>query len=526
MVTFELLLGLVAFCVALAMLAQRLSLPVAVPLILGGMALAFVPGLPSIELNPQLALALFLPPLLQASAYRTDWPAFKFNLRPILLLAIGAVFFTAGAVAVVTKWMVPDLPWWAAIALGAIVAPPDAVAAASVLKQFNLPKRMVVVLEGESLINDASSLVLYRFAVAAVAAGTVSYGQGALQFVGTAVGGAVVGWIVGRAAMWLFARTKDTLLDITLSLLAGFGAYLAAEAVHVSGVLAAAACGLILGRQQHAEFTARTRLELNAVWGFVEFLLASLVFMLIGLQLRGIVTRLADYDGTRLALLGAAVSATLIVSRFLWIFPAAWLPRAMSKRLRETDPMPPWGQLTVLSWAGMRGVVSLAVALSLPTEFPGRDIIVFLAFCAIFATLVLQGTTLGWVLRCLKVEEPKAVLLEPETAQLRAEVASAARDAVKAQLDKGVVTEQSEAATDLVDEYEVRAERASVEGQDLESQAQKLEAQQHLRLVAIDAARAKLADQTDQVDAESHRTLVEELDLEEQQIRRALGEEA
>ena len=526
MVTFELLLGLVAFCVALAMLAQRLSLPVAVPLILGGMALAFVPGLPSIELNPQLALALFLPPLLQASAYRTDWPAFKFNLRPILLLAIGAVFFTAGAVAVVTKWMLPDLPWWAAIALGAIVAPPDAVAAASVLKQFNLPKRMVVVLEGESLINDASSLVLYRFAVAAVAAGTVSYGQGALQFVGTAVGGAVVGWIVGRAAMWLFAHTKDTLLDITLSLLAGFGAYLAAESVHASGVLAAVACGLMLGRQQHAEFTARTRLELNAVWGFVEFLLASLVFMLIGLQLRGIVTRLADYDATQLALLGAAVSATLIVSRFLWIFPSAWLPRAMSKRLRKADPMPPWSQLTVLSWAGMRGVVSLAVALSLPTEFPGRDIIVFLAFCAIFATLVLQGTTLGWVLRRLKVEEPKAVLPEPATAQLRAEIAGAERDAVKAQLDKGAATEHSEAATELVEEYEVRAERVSVEGQDLETQAQKLEAQQRLRLVAINAAREKLAEQTDQVDAESHRTLGEELDLEEQQIRRARDEEA
>lgn len=176
MVTFELLLGLVAFCVALAMLAQRLNLPVAVPLVLGGMALAFVPGLPVIELNPELALALFLPPLLQASAYRTDWPAFKSNLRPILLLAIGAVFFSAGLVAVVAKLMVPGLPGWAAIALGAIVAPPDAVAAASVLKQFNLPRRMVVVLEGESLINDASSLVLYRFAVAAVAAGTVSYG--------------------------------------------------------------------------------------------------------------------------------------------------------------------------------------------------------------------------------------------------------------------------------------------------------------------------------------------------------------
>ena len=526
MVTFELLLVLIAFCVALAMLAQRLNLPVAVPLILGGMALAFVPGLPTIELNPELALALFLPPLLQASAYRTDWPAFKSNLRPILLLAIGAVFFSAGAVAVVAKWMVPELPWWAAIALGAIVAPPDAVAAASVLNQFNLPKRMVVLLEGESLLNDASSLVLYRFAVAAVAAGTVSYGQGALQFVGTAVGGTLVGWLVGRAAMWLFAHTKDTLLDITLSLLAGFGAYLAAEAVYGSGVLAAVVCGLVLGRKQHAEFTARTRLELNAVWGFVEFLLASLVFMLIGLQLRGIVSRLADYDWSQLASLGLAVSGVLIVSRFVWIFPVAWLPRLLSKRLRESDPMMPWSQLTVLSWAGMRGVVSLAVALSLPTGFPGRDIIVFLAFCAIFATLVLQGTTLGWLLRRLKVEEPEAVLPEPETAQLRAEIAGAARDAVKAHSDSDSATEHFEAASELVEEYEVRAERASVEGQDLETQAQKLVAQQRLRLVAIDAARKKLAEQTDQVDADVHRTLGEELDLEEQQIRRALGEEA
>ncbi|MBC7445939.1 MAG: Na+/H+ antiporter [Polaromonas sp.] len=526
MVTFELLLGLVAFCVALAMLAQRFNLPVAVPLVLGGMALAFVPGLPVIELNPELALALFLPPLLQASAYRTDWPAFKSNLRPILLLAIGAVFFSAGLVAVVAKSMVPGLPWWAAIALGAIVAPPDAVAAASVLKQFNLPRRMVVVLEGESLINDASSLVLYRFAVAAVSAGTVSYGQGALEFVGTAVGGALIGWLAGRAAMWLFAHTKDTLLDITLSLLAGFGAYLAAEAAHASGVLAAVACGLVLGRQQHAEFTARTRLELNAVWGFVEFLLASLVFMLIGLQLRGIVTRLADYDWGQLALLGLAVSATLMVSRFLWIFPTAWLPRALSKRLREADPMMPWGQLTVLSWAGMRGVVSLAVALSLPAGFPGRDIIVFLAFCAIFTTLVLQGTTLGWVLKRLQVDAPEAALAEPETAQLRADITAAARDAVKAHQGSEVATEHSQAATELVAEYEARAERSSLDGQDLESHAQKLHAQQRLRLVAIDAGRKKLADQTDQVDAESHRTLGEELDLEEQQIRRALGEQA
>jgi monovalent cation/hydrogen antiporter len=526
MAVFELLLALVAFCVVLAIVAQRLDLPVAVPLVLGGMALAFVPGLPPVELNPELALALFLPPLLQVSAYRTDWPAFRSNLRPILLLAVGAVFFTAAAVALVAKWMVPSLPWWAAIALGAIVAPPDAVAAASVLKNFNLPKRIMVVLEGESLINDASSLVLYRFAVAAVAAGTVSYSQGALQFVGMAVGGALVGWLVSRTAMWLFAHTRDTLLDIAVSLLAGFAAYLAAEALHASGVLAAVACGLVLGRKQHAEFTAKTRLELNAVWGFVEFLLASLVFMLIGLQLRGIVARLSEYDPLQLALLGIAVSATLIVSRFVWIFPTAWLPRALSRRIRQSDPMPPWGQLTVLSWAGMRGVVSLAAALALPARFPGRDIIIFLALCSIFATLVLQGTTLGWLVRRLKVTEPEATVPEPETVQARAEIAGAARDAVKAHLEDGAETEHSAAAAELVEEYEVRAERVNVEGEDVEAHSQKLEAQQRLRLVAIDAARKKLAEQTDQIDAESHRTLGEELDLEEQQLRRALGEEA
>lgn len=524
MATFELLLGLVAFCVALAMLAQRLDMPVAVPLVLGGMALAFVPGLPAIELDPELALALFLPPLLQVSAYRTDWPAFRSNLRPILLLAVGAVFFSAAAVALVAKLMVPGLPWWAAVALGAIVAPPDAVAASSVLKKFKLPKRIVVVLEGESLINDASSLVLYRFAVAAVAAGTVSYGQGALQFVGMAAGGALVGWLVGRAAIWVFAQLEDTLLDITLSLLAGFAAYLAAEAAQASGVLAAVACGLVLGRQQHAEFTARTRLELNAVWGFVEFLLASLVFMLIGLQLRGIVDRLADYDWTRLALLGMAVSAVLIASRFAWVMSTAWLPRVLSARLRRADPMPPWSQLTVLSWAGMRGVVSLAAALALPAKFPGRDLIVFLAFCSIFATLVLQGTTLGWLVRRLGVVEPETVRQEPDTVQARADIAGAALDAVKAQIDDGGATEHAVAANELVEEYEVRARRASIEGQDVETRSGQLEAQQRLRLVAIDAARKKLGERTDQIDAASHRTIGEELDLEEQQIRRTLGD--
>jgi CPA1 family monovalent cation:H+ antiporter len=518
---FELLLVLLAACVALALLANRLNLPVAVTLVLGGMGLAFVPGLPPLVLDPELVVALFLPPLLQVSAYRTDWPAFRTHLRPILLLAIGAVFFTAGLVAITAKLLVPSLPWWAAITLGAIVAPPDAVAAASVLSRFRLPKRIVTVLEGESLINDASSLVLYKFAVAAVGIGTVSYGEGALQFFGMAVGGAVVGWLIGRAAMWIFTHLKDTLLDLTITILAGFAAYLSAEAIHASGVLAAVTCGLVLGRQQHSQFTARTRIELVAVWNLLEFVLTSLVFVLIGLQLRGIIARLADDELRPIALLAVAMSVTLIASRFVWVFASAWVPRVLSRQLREQDPAP-WRHAAVVSWTGMRGVVSLAAALALPEAFPGRDIILFLAFCSIFVTLVIQGTTLGWVVRRLGVTEEVTTLPEPETAQARAEITTAALEAVREHLESPEATEHTETAAEVVQEYEVRADRASIEGQDLETKSAQLEAQQRLRLVAIDAAREKLAERAETMDAEAHRALGEELDLEEHQIRRAL----
>lgn len=525
MATFELLLTLMAACVALAVVARQLDLPLAVTLVIGGMGIAFIPGLPPLVLDPDLVLALFLPPLLQMSAYRTDWPAFRDNLRPILLLAIGAVFFTAGLVAFIARLLVPELPWWAAITLGAIVAPPDAVAAASILKRFRLPKRIVTVLEGESLINDASSLVLYKFAVAAVGMGTVNYTDGAWQFVIVALGGAAIGWLIGRAAMWVFLHLEDTLLDLTISILAGFAAYLTAEACHVSGVLAAVVCGLVLGRQQHAEFTARTRIELVAVWGFLEFALTSLVFMLIGLQLRDILGRLAAYETGQLALLAVAMAATLILSRFAWVFAAGWLPRALSPALRARDPMPSWSHSVVIAWTGMRGVVSLAAALALPEHFPGRDLILFLAFCAICATLLFQGTTLGWLVGRLGVVEDKPVLPEPETAEARADIATAALEAVRERLgDAGGTDDQASAAAELVQEYEVRAERASIEGQDLGAKGAQLEAQLQLRLVAIQAARERLAEREDGLDGEAHRTLVDELDLEEHQIRRALDD--
>lgn len=523
METFKTLLALVAACVPLAALAQQLKIPMAVALVMGGIVLAFLPGVPTITLDPELALSLFLPPLLQASAYRTDWVDFRSNLTSIMMLAVGAVFFTAAAVAIVARVLVPELPFWAALALGAIVAPPDAVAAAAVLKEVKLPKRIVSVLEGESLINDASSLVLYRFAVTATLAGTFSLSQGLEQFIISAVGGATVGWLVGRAAMRIFALLEDTLLDITVSLLAGFIAYLAAEEFLVSGVLASVVCGFVLGRQQHAEFTARTRLESAVVWGFVEFILTALVFVMIGLQLRGILGRLESYTLNQLAFTGTTIAATLVSSRFVWIFSSAWISQRTSRRFREHDAAPNWSHTFIMSWAGMRGVVSLAAALALPAQFPSRDLIIFLAFCAIVVTLVIQGTTLGWVIRRSGCEE-QTQSLEPESALARVELAEAALEAVKEEVKSDATIEHKEAVNEVVSEYEARVEQATIDGDEPEVRSEQLAEQQRLRLIAIEAAREKLKEQVDVVDANTHRVLAEELDVEEEQIRKKQGE--
>ena len=521
MVTFQLILALLAVCLVLALVAKRLQVPFAVTLVLAGMGIAFIPGLPQIEFEPELALALFLPPLLQLSAYHTDWSAFRHNLRPILLLAVGAVLFTAAAVALVARWLVPELPWGAAIALGAIVAPPDAVAATAVLRDLRPPKRITTVLEGESLLNDASSLVLYRFAIGATVAGSFDWGSGLLSFLLSGIGGGVVGYAVGRLAMWIFDKLEDTLHDITVSVLAGFAAYFAAEAVHTSGVLAVVACGLVLGRNQHHAFTAQTRLASASVWSSLEFALTSLVFMLIGMQLRGIVERLTQYDHWQLGVLAVVVSATLIVSRFLWILPITWLPRLVSPALRRRDPAPPASHLAVISWAGMRGVVSLAAALALPARFPGRDIIVFLAFCAIFATLVLQGTTLGPLIRRLGVTEPETQGLDQEQMAMRREISEAALEAVEDHVDD---PKRGEAARELVTEYRQRADQAAQLEGGADPEANRLTEQLRLRLTAIHAARARIADSRDEYDDTAALGLTAELDLEEEQIRRELGE--
>ncbi len=514
-------LVLVAICVLLAVLARKAGLPYAVVLIVAGGALAFLPGMPRVALNPEVALAFFLPPLLQASAYRTDWRAFRANLRPILLLAVGCVFFTTAVIAVVARLLVPELPWAAAIALGAILAPPDAVAAAAVLQRLRLPRRLVTVLEGESLINDASALVLYRLAIVAAAA-SVSAWQAAGQFALVAAGGLLVGFLVAKATLWLLARLDDTLIETAVSFLAAYAAFLLSEEILVSGVIAVVVVGIVLGQNQHRVMSAKTRLEARSVWQFVEFMLASIIFILIGLQLNDILSRLSAHRAADLAWIALLVSLALIASRFLWVYPATYLARLIPA-VRRADPPPPWQLPFVISWAGMRGVVSLAAAIALPADFPGRDLIVFLAFCAIAATLIFQGLTLEWVIKRLGLQQAAhAGGVDPAVATARHVAATAMLEAVKRRAADPL---DGAMAADLVPEYRNRAGHLQRVHQGGAAAAAERAARLALRLELLRAGRRAVLDHRARGDLpdEALARLMEELDHDEQRVRSALG---
>ena len=522
MAIVEAVLAMMAACIALAVLARFAGLPYAVVLILAGSAIAFIPGLPEVTLNPELALAFFLPPLLQASAFRTDWPAFRRNLRPILLLALGCVAFTAFFIGWVARLLMPEMPWAAAIALGAILAPPDAVAAAAVLQRLNLPRRIVTVLEGESLVNDASALVIYRFAIAAMAAGSFVPHEAVGSFFLLGLGGILAGWLVARGTLWAMARLRDTLLETALSFLACYAAFLAAEALHLSGVMAVVTTGIMLGRAQHRVFSARTRLEARAVWDFLEFVLTSLIFILIGLQLNDILGRLGDRGVLELTALALVISLALIVSRFIWVLPAAALPRLIPAVARR-DPMPPFSHLVVISWAGMRGVVSLAAAIALPLNFPERDLIIFLAFCAILATLVLQGTTLEWLIKRLGlVQPPHPHGIDPEEAHARHVAATAMLGAIRKRSSDVLY---GPIAQDLLAEHKDRAEHLERVTRGGAAVAAERAARRAVRLEGLEAARAAILalQAEDRLAEEVLAKLSQELDFEETRLRNALG---
>lgn len=412
--SFEIVLLLIAICVLLTVVARRLKLPQAGALIVGGLGLAIVPGMPVIGLDPDLVLVLFLPPLLLLSAYTTDWRAFRADLRIISQLAIGAVAFTTFAVGWTAHLVFPDLPLAACFALGAIVSPPDAVAAKAVLTGVKLPARVVTLLEGESLLNDATGLVLYRLAVVAALTGTFS-GVGAVgSFAMLIVGGVAIGIICGYGASALIGRFLGGELGIAASFLTSWGSYILGEKLGVSGVLATVACGIIMGWRQHDTINAEQRFRSQAVWEVISFILESLIFILIGLSLRSLLDRMdmgMIMSQQTLLQVGAIVVA-VILSRFLWIIPVTYGVRFFSPRLRERDPYPPLRIPLVMSWAGMRGVVSLAAALALPVAFPGRDFILLATFAVILVTVIIQGATLAPLIRWLRFDQAAPVARE------------------------------------------------------------------------------------------------------------------
>ncbi|MCR5888213.1 Na+/H+ antiporter [Hymenobacter sp. J193] len=410
--TILLVLGLLFAMLLLVMLSQKLRISYPIFLVLAGLALSFVPGLPSITINPDLIFLIFLPPLLYQAAWDTSWRDFWRWKRPIALLAFGLVFFTSTIVAYVTRAMIPGFTLALGFLLGGIISPPDAVAATSVLKGIKVPRRVTSILEGESLINDASSLIVFRFALAAVVSGTFVWQQAATSFLLASGLGLAIGLAVGYG-FYLIHRYLPTTPSINtlLTFLAPYVMYLLAEAFHFSGVLAVVSGGLMLSYHSHRVFDADTRLQANSVWTSVGFALNGLVFILIGLELPVAVHGLGSYSLGQAISYGLIISAIVILIRLLWMFPAAFVPRWLFRSIRTQEPSPGWQGPVIIGWAGMRGVVSLASALAVPLllsngqAFPQRNLILFITFVVILITLVFQGLTLPAIIRLTGVAE-------------------------------------------------------------------------------------------------------------------------
>src|SRR5216684_5945772 len=400
---------LLLFVVIFAALARKLQTPYPIVLVIAGLLLSFIPGIPKISLNPDVIFLVVLPPLLYSAAWLTSWREFKFNLVSILFLAIGLVSFTVLGVAGTAAWVFPGFDWRLGFVLGAVVATTDAIAATSIAKRLGLPQRIVDILEAESLVNDATGLLALEFAIAMVVDGrTPTVAQGIFRLAYLIAAGLAIGFLLGLVVEWFERRIDDGPIEIVVSILTPYAAYLAAESLRASGVLAVVACGLYLSRQSSEFFSATVRMQAWAVWDSLTFAVNGLVFVLIGLQLPHVLAGIRGYNLPHLLLYGALFSAIVIVLRLLWMFPGGNLAYLIRTRiLRQSYPKPSAKQVFVVGWTGMRGVVALAAAIALPetlsdgSPFPQRNLIIFLTFCVILVTLVLQGLTLPPLIRAL-----------------------------------------------------------------------------------------------------------------------------
>ncbi|MGA9347067.1 MAG: Na+/H+ antiporter [Nocardioidaceae bacterium] len=491
--------------------ARRSPVPAPLLLTLVGLGASYIPSIPEVELTPDLVLIGFLPPLLYAAALETSLVDFRANRRPIALLSVGLVIVNTIVVGLVAWWVLP-IPAAPAFALGAVVAPPDAVAATAIARRVGMPRRMVTILQGESLVNDATALVALRTAIVA-AAGTISIWEIGLRFVVVAAGGVAAGVAVAFVTGKLRRQIDDEVLDTAVSFVTPFIAYLLAEELGASGVLAVVVTGLILGHKSHLMQSASSRVFERTNWASVQFMLENTVFLLIGLQVRSILDNAANNSLStgRIALACVAVTVTTMLVRPLWVFPATYLPRLIPS-VRAVDPFPPWTVPAAISWAGMRGVVTLAAAFILPADTPQRDVLILIALVVVGATLLIQGSSLPWWLRRLGLSGP-----DPGEDALQA--ASVAQRAASAGLRRLAELRTDADSEAVIERLERRSnERAEAMWEQLGSAAETpSQAFARLRIAMIEAERRELIDLRDQglVPDEVMRRVIAAIDIEE-----------
>jgi CPA1 family monovalent cation:H+ antiporter len=513
---------LLAVVTALAQVTDLIKVPYPILLVLTGIGIGMVPGLPVIYLSPEIVFLIFLPPILYQAAWTTSWPDFKSSKRPITQLAIGCVIFTTCAVAWVAHTFIPELGWAEAFVLGAIISPPDAVAAAAATKGLKIPKRITTILEGESLVNDATGLIAYRFALAAVMTGTFSIWEASYKFVIVAAGGIILGLALGYLIKWIHKLTPDNpTTDTVLTFLTPYIVYLFAESIHISGVLALVSCGLYLSWHSSEIFSQQTRLQAYGTWDTVIFILNGIIFILIGLQLPGIWEHINnDIPPVTLLSYGVIVSAAVIIGRIIWVYPGAYVPRWIFKSIRKREPTNP-RFTTIIAWSGMRGVVSLAAALALPImiegskPFPNRNLIIFLTFCVIFSTLVVQGLTLRPLIRILGIKGDGKE--HEKEQQVRMRIASSVIEYIEENFSLGL---NGEVLNQIKTKYEIRMQRLrkepAYEKLNPEEISQLYNLQQ--QLLAIERSHLLALRKESVVSDEILRKIEYELDLEETRL--------
>jgi CPA1 family monovalent cation:H+ antiporter len=460
-----LILSLLFAISMLSMLSRKLRISYPIFLVLAGLLIGLIPGIPAISLQPDLVFLIFLPPLLYAAAWNTSWKEFWKYKRPILMLAFGLVIFTSAAIAYTAHSMIPDFSLALGFLLGGIISPPDAVAAASVLEGLKVPKRINAILEGESLINDASSLIIFRVALAAILTGQFTLWKASTDFFVVATMGIVIGLAIAHIvyAVHRFLPTTGS-IDTAITLISPYLMYIAAEHFHYSGVLAVVSGGLFLSFRSHEIFSYNSRIQVYSFWETLVFLLNGIVFILIGLQLPVIINGLEQYSIGDAVLYAVVISLITIVIRIVWVFPGAYLPRILFKKIRRNEERPGWQVVFIVAWSGMRGVVSLASALSVPvvlnseTYFPHRNLILFITFVVILFTLVLQGLSLPFIIRLLKIKNDEDNVVEHETT-VRLRMANAALEYMQNKYSDEIDT--IDAYTRLKERYERIADRAN-----------------------------------------------------------------